>query len=243
MSLPLPNLDDRRWADLVEEATALIPLYAPEWTDYNVSDPGITFTELFAWLAEMDIFELNQVLDRHRRKFLSLVGIVPEPPRPARATLRFVLKAGTSSLAIPAETEFEGNDPFGIVTEFRTRDSALVLPVMVQSLKFADSSGIHDLTTRWRQGQAITVFGGDPQPGAAFYAGLDASLPPGSCASFYLTFDGESAGDVAREHLLDLARRRHDCCHAPGSLLDCEPKPPPPPPPPSIPRHHCAWVA
>jgi hypothetical protein len=42
MPIPLPNLDDRRWADLVEEGRALIPLYASEdWTDHNVHDPGI----------------------------------------------------------------------------------------------------------------------------------------------------------------------------------------------------------
>ena len=31
---------------------ALIPRYAPGWTDHNPSDLGITLIELFAWLAE-----------------------------------------------------------------------------------------------------------------------------------------------------------------------------------------------
>ena len=35
-----PNLDDRTWQDLVDEMRALIPIYAPQWTDHNPSDLG-----------------------------------------------------------------------------------------------------------------------------------------------------------------------------------------------------------
>ena len=41
MPLQAPNLDDRRFADILAEATTLIPRYAPEWTNHNESDPGI----------------------------------------------------------------------------------------------------------------------------------------------------------------------------------------------------------
>ena len=53
MPMPMPNLDDRRWDDLVDEGRALIPVYSRDWTDHNVSDPGITFLELFAWITEL----------------------------------------------------------------------------------------------------------------------------------------------------------------------------------------------
>jgi len=49
MPLTLPVLDDRSFDDLVAEARALIPALAPEWTNHNPSDPGITLIELFAW--------------------------------------------------------------------------------------------------------------------------------------------------------------------------------------------------
>lgn len=61
MPIPLPNLDDRRWAELVEQGRALIPLYSPEWTDHNASDPGITLMELLAFIAEMDVYRLNRI--------------------------------------------------------------------------------------------------------------------------------------------------------------------------------------
>ncbi len=74
MPLILPDLDDRRYADLVEEARALIPSYAPEWTNHNPSDPGITLIELFAWLSEMLIYRLNRVSDDNLRTFLKLLN-------------------------------------------------------------------------------------------------------------------------------------------------------------------------
>jgi hypothetical protein len=74
MSLQVPNLDDRRFADLVEEARTLLPAHTAAWTDYNASDPGITLLELFAWLAEMLIYRANQVTDAHVIAFLRLLG-------------------------------------------------------------------------------------------------------------------------------------------------------------------------
>lgn len=75
MSLPIPNLDDRNFEDLMKEARSLIPTYNKEWTNYNPSDPGITLLELFAWLSEMVIYRVNRVPDENYRKFLKLIGI------------------------------------------------------------------------------------------------------------------------------------------------------------------------
>lgn len=74
MPLTLPNLDDRRYGDLVDEARALIPTHAPEWTNHNPSDPGIMLVELFAWLSEMLIYRLNRVTDENTRNFLRLLN-------------------------------------------------------------------------------------------------------------------------------------------------------------------------
>jgi len=86
MPLTLPDLDDRRYADLVDEARALIATHAPEWTNHNPSDPGITLIELFAWLSEMLLYRLNRVSDANLRTFLKLLngrdwkpsGLTPE---------------------------------------------------------------------------------------------------------------------------------------------------------------------
>jgi hypothetical protein len=74
MPLQLPNLDDRRYNDLVAEALTRIPTYSPEWTNHNSSDPGITLVELFAYLADMLLYRLNRVTDDNTRKFLKLLN-------------------------------------------------------------------------------------------------------------------------------------------------------------------------
>ena len=51
MRLPEIKLDDRRFQDLVSEARTRIARACPEWTEHNVSDPGITLIELFAWMT------------------------------------------------------------------------------------------------------------------------------------------------------------------------------------------------
>ncbi|MBE9009101.1 hypothetical protein IQ250_02655 [Pseudanabaenaceae cyanobacterium LEGE 13415] len=74
MTLPLPNLDDRTYADLVAELRALIPIECSEWTDHNPSDTGMILIELFAWLTELTLYRVNQVPIASQVQFLSLLG-------------------------------------------------------------------------------------------------------------------------------------------------------------------------
>jgi len=74
MPLQLPNLDDRRYADLAAEARRLIPVHDPDWTDHNPSDPGITLLELFAYLTETLLYRLDRVTVENKRKFLKLLN-------------------------------------------------------------------------------------------------------------------------------------------------------------------------
>lgn len=80
MPITLPNLDDRRFADLVEEARGLLIANAPDLTNHNPSDPVITLIELFAYFTEVLLFRVNNVTDANRRKFLQLLnGVAPAP--------------------------------------------------------------------------------------------------------------------------------------------------------------------
>lgn len=64
MTLPLPQLDKRTWQDLVDEGLARIHRRAPEWTDYNLHDPGITLLELLAYKSAQRLYQANRVTDR-----------------------------------------------------------------------------------------------------------------------------------------------------------------------------------
>ena len=94
MALPIPNLDDLRFqSDLVDEARKRIIQYCPEWTEYNISDPGITMIELFAWMTEMMVYRLNRVPEKNYLKFLEMLGFQMEPAKTAEADITFWLSA------------------------------------------------------------------------------------------------------------------------------------------------------
>jgi predicted phage baseplate assembly protein len=82
MPLTAPNLDDRRFQDIVDEAKKRIPHYCKEWTDHNVSDPGVTLIELFAWMHDLLLYRLNQVPDLHYIRFMEMLGINLQEPFP-----------------------------------------------------------------------------------------------------------------------------------------------------------------
>ena len=94
MTLPSPNLDDLRFQrDLVDEARKRIINYNPEWTEYNLSDPGITLIELFAWMTELTVYRLNRVPEKNYIKFLEMLGLQLMPASSARTELTFWLSA------------------------------------------------------------------------------------------------------------------------------------------------------
>lgn len=97
-----PDLDDREWKDIVDQAKALIPKYAPEWTDHNPSDLGITLIELFAWMVESLIYRLNRVPAKNYIEFLNLLGITRDPATPASTYLTFEARS-TEKATVPVD--------------------------------------------------------------------------------------------------------------------------------------------
>jgi hypothetical protein len=76
--IKIPQLDDITFDELVEEAKKMIPQYAPQWTDYNLHDPGITIIELLSWIVETQIFRLDQITEKETTRFLHLLGQDPQ---------------------------------------------------------------------------------------------------------------------------------------------------------------------
>src|SRR3989442_11840417 len=88
MSLPVPNLDDRSWKQIVDEAVRLIPRYCPEWTNHNASDPRVTLLELYAWMPDMVIYRLNKGPEKNFLAFLDLIALLLQPPEPPKVVLQ-----------------------------------------------------------------------------------------------------------------------------------------------------------
>lgn len=130
MALPILNLDNRTFEQLLEEARKSISNYASQWTNHNPTDPGITLIELFAWLAEITSYRINLVTDEHRLKYLKLLGIRPQGILPSTVDLNFEveevvhLEKGTGFLAEKA----------GENIEFELSENITVLPVQLKKI-------------------------------------------------------------------------------------------------------------
>lgn len=116
MTLPVPRLDTRTYDDLLAEALRRLPLYTPEYTNHNASDPGRAILEANAFLTETLLYQINRVPDQNHIAFLNLIGLKPLPARPARADLAFQLKdlkrPGDPLLVdVPLGTQVAVDDP------------------------------------------------------------------------------------------------------------------------------------
>ncbi len=78
MSIENIDLDDKSFQQLVEEARKKISQISNQWTNLNISDPGITLLELFAFLTDNQIYVLNKITKSQYLKFLKLLGIIPK---------------------------------------------------------------------------------------------------------------------------------------------------------------------
>jgi hypothetical protein len=89
MTIPVPQLDDRRWDDLVREAQAFLKGKTEAWTDFSPGDPGVVLVELFAYLTELMIYRLNRVPEKAYLEYLRLMGLAMRPPAAASVELEF----------------------------------------------------------------------------------------------------------------------------------------------------------
>jgi predicted phage baseplate assembly protein len=185
MALETPRLDDRTFNDLMAEARQRIALYCPEWTDHNLSDPGITLLELFAWMTDIVLYRLNRVPDKHFVKFMELIGMRMQEAEPARAPITFWLSAAQeATVTIPGGTEVStvrGEDDPSIVFSTEAPFDILV-PKLQHIMTSAQKGGGREFQThplkRVQNGfEGFDVFASKPpHPGDALYLGFEEDL-------------------------------------------------------------------
>ena len=183
MRLPEIVLDDRRFQDLVNEARLKIAQRCPEWTEHNVSDPGITLIELFAWMTETTIFRLNRVPEKLHVVLLELLGIKLEEPTPARTEIRFRLAspAFEEQVGIPAQTEAASMRQGGDEAVVFQTDEEFTIPAARPSAYLVERKGaVKDVGVAkgvaQPKGADQAAFASPPSPGDAIYLGFDTSL-------------------------------------------------------------------
>jgi len=102
MTIPVPQLDDRTWDDLVKEARTYLEGKTDAWTDFSAGDPGVVLVELFAHLTELMIYRLNRVPEKAYLEYLRLIGLAMRPPAAASVDLQFQAdQPATAPIPIP----------------------------------------------------------------------------------------------------------------------------------------------
>lgn len=178
MTLPAPNLDDLRFQkDLVDEARKRIIHYCPEWTEYNLSDPGITLLELFAWMTELTVYRLNRVPEKNYIKFLEMLGLQRKPASSARTELTFWLSVplpitpgSDQSVIVPQAMEVRSEFTETEVVFTTDYEKKIVPPILNQVRKETE------FNKNYLSRLGIEIFHPFkqvPQQGDTFYLGFD----------------------------------------------------------------------
>ncbi|WP_328329333.1 MULTISPECIES: putative baseplate assembly protein [unclassified Streptomyces] len=194
MALPSPHLDDRRFQQFVDDAKRYIQQRAPEWTDHNVSDPGVTLVETVAHMADQIVYRLNRVPEKNHLAFLDLIGITLFPPSAARTDVTFWLSAPLEeAVRLPvgtevatARTESEEAVVFATERELTIFSCELAYLVVQRSGEAAA-----DRTSELAEGKDLLCFSESPQPGDCLMFGLTAAVPHCAVA---LTLDSRVDG-------------------------------------------------
>ncbi|GAA2419314.1 putative baseplate assembly protein [Streptomyces mauvecolor] len=180
MALPAPHLDDRRFQQFVDDAKRYIQQRCPEWSDHNVSDPGVTLIEAVAHMADQLVYRLNRVPEKNQLAFLDLLGVTLFPPSAARASVTFWLSAPqTEPVLLPRGTEVAtGRTETEEAVVFATEDDLTIVPCSLSHvLRQPTGSAPEDCSQDVLGGTDVSVFSPSPLPGDVLLFGLSAALP------------------------------------------------------------------
>ena len=182
--LPDIHLDRMSFDEMVERAKNLIVSFYPEWTDFNYHDPGITLLELFAWRKEILQYEMDHIGERHKQKYLQLLGA---ELRHRTAAQCFV----TADISSP-HLLLEGCRMEAAGVTFETKEKQMLPGVSItccfgwldDRVSFLDSE-------RLTLGQSFQFypFGSEAKEGTCLYIGLSAPLPVGERVALTVQVD------------------------------------------------------
>lgn len=213
------NLDDKSYEDILAEAISQIPLYSDEWTNFNLSDPGVTVLQNFSAFALLQQTGINEITEPIRRNLLRLLGFEAKQDKPARA---YVSCTASEPVSLPAHWKCR----VGSLC-FETEAPALVAPWGVSAC-YTKKPGGEYRDVSYLLGRAIpvdvAVFGRRPERGRLVCCALSGRPEPGSESVFWVQA-AKTAGrsPFSREFPVSFAELKWQCFTASG-WVDLEAK-------------------
>jgi predicted phage baseplate assembly protein len=169
-----PVLDDRTMEDIYRDLRLRIPRYNKTWTNFNDSDPGITLLQLFSWLSEMMLAQMNRIPRKNYIKFLELFGMELEPAKPATAHLTFFTKANQIADPVPERAQIAAQLPNGPPVIFETtRALGLIQAPLVVVGVLSNGALVNVTSANDAPGTSFHPLGWNGELGSALYFGFD----------------------------------------------------------------------
>lgn len=177
MPLVIPQLDDRNYSQILQEALARIPVHNPEWTNFNDSDPGVTLLQLFSFMTENLVYRANLLPERNHLKFLQLIGKSLRPPSVAQGVATIINDRGPlQTVTLPANIPALAGK-IGFVTQ----NALDVLPIEMQVYYRQSLTDDQKTAAQATYSQLYATFADDPAS-LDFYQTVPLA-PPASAAA------------------------------------------------------------
>ncbi len=156
------EMDDQSFDMIVTYARRAIRKYAPDWTDENAHDPGITLIELMAWLKEMLQFYMDQTTEPLEEQFLRLLGLESDYGKPATTVVQCIEKEAI--LHLPERTKLSKGRYI-----FETKERQTIEPIVICDVLASYEGQRRSVFQNLYNGLSVYPFGGEAKNGSLFY--------------------------------------------------------------------------
>ena len=190
------DLNDKSFEQIRDEAIAQIPIYSNDWTNYNISDPGITILENFAAFLALQQSEINEVPDKIKKKLLGLAGFTARKGNAAQAYVLPEHNPGIGDFIMPKRAKLYAQD---ICFETYESESLVLKDISIKSVKAGEAANMRaqQLLKSGGAKGGLMLWGERPRGGEEIYLYIE-NLP---CAGTRTAVYFGMAGRFARNRM------------------------------------------
>jgi len=182
MVIKKKELDDKSFDHFFKEGRDKIPSLSPQWTDHNLSDPGITILELFSWLHEVSLYKASVVTDRHIQKLAQIYGFNKLPAQPSVVWLKFSINDDSKKKFLNRGTDIKTFSK-GKLINFRTLNSVYINKSRIDNITFFNGGRYLPVSSE-KISKGYYLFGTEAEQGSIFYVGFKNIITNGITLGF-----------------------------------------------------------